>query len=383
MPVPTGEQLKAARTAAGLSQAQAAELMGYPLQTGSRGGVQSRTWQALESMSDERNMQGPVFANIVLADEINRTPPKTQAALLESMQEKQVTIGGQRRPLPAPFFVLATQNPIEQEGTYTLPEAQQDRFMFKVFVRYPTYDEEYKIAETTTSNIKTEVAEVLSAEEILRLQEMVRRVPVAPHVIHYALRLVRRTRVHEADDVPEFIREWVSWGAGPRGVQYLLLGAKARTVLNGRFCVTTDDIKAVVHPVLRHRVIPNFSADSAGMTPDKIVDQLLKSRGLRADLLPELGRRVEEDHAEVVVIRQGNDVERGDVARVGEVVLRQARPVGEVRVPVQISPVDARAASPHDHGIALAFERPALDQRRRAHSPRLVSSPLGPFEPPR
>jgi MoxR-like ATPase len=162
--------------------------------------------------------------------------------------------------------VLATQNPIEQEGTYTLPEAQQDRFMFKVFVTYPNYDEEYRVADVTTSDHHAEIAEVLSGEDLSPLQHLVRRVPAPPHVIHYALRLVRRTRVHEEGDVPEFIREWVSWGAGPRGVQYLLLGAKARTVLNGRFCVTTDDIKAVVH----------FSADSAGMTPDKILDLLLK-----------------------------------------------------------------------------------------------------------
>jgi MoxR-like ATPase len=223
-----------------------------------------------------RFLEGPVFANIVLADEINRTPPKTQAALLEAMQERQVTIGGRRHPLPAPFFVLATQNPIEQEGTYTLPEAQQDRFMFKVFVKYPSYDEEYRVADVTTSDRVTEVAEVLSGEDLSPLQHLVRRVPAPPHVIHYALRLVRCTRVHEPDGVPAFVREWVSWGAGPRGVQYLLLGARARTVLNGRFCVTTDDIKAVVQPVLRHRVIPNFSADSAGMTPDKILDQLLQ-----------------------------------------------------------------------------------------------------------
>jgi len=225
---------------------------------------------------DFRFVKGPIFANIVLADEINRTPPKTQAALLEAMQERQVTIGGRRHPLPAPFFVLATQNPIEQEGTYTLPEAQQDRFMFKVFVKYPSYDEEYRVADVTTSDHVAEVAAVLSGEDLTPLQHLVRRVPAPPHVIHYALRLVRSTRVHEADGVPEFIREWVSWGSGPRGVQYLLLGAKARTVLNGRFSVTTDDIKAVVHPVLRHRVIPNFSADSAGMNTDKILDQLLK-----------------------------------------------------------------------------------------------------------
>jgi MoxR-like ATPase len=223
-----------------------------------------------------RFLPGPVFANIVLADEINRTPPKTQAALLEAMQEKQVTIGGQRHTLPAPFFVLATQNPIEQEGTYTLPEAQQDRFMFKVLVEYPTYDEEYRIAESTTAQGQEAAAEVLSGEDILKLQQMVRRVPVAPHVIHYALRLVRATRVREPDGVPAFVREYVSWGAGPRGVQYLLLGGKARAIMEGRFFVTTDDIKAVARPVLRHRVITNFTAESAGLTPDTIISRLIE-----------------------------------------------------------------------------------------------------------
>ena len=221
-----------------------------------------------------RFLKGPIFANIILADEINRTPPKTQAALLEAMQERQVTIGGQRHPLPAPFFVLATQNPIEQEGTYTLPEAQQDRFMFKVFVKYPSYAEEYRIAETTTVNPTSTLSEVLSGEEIVELQQMVRRVPVAPHVIHYALRLVRATRVAEAE-APEFIRDWVSWGAGPRGVQYLLLGGKARAIIQGRFFVTTEDIKAVAHPVLRHRVITNFAAESEGLTSDKVIDRLI------------------------------------------------------------------------------------------------------------
>ena len=161
-------------------------------------------------------LKGPVFANIVLADEINRTPPKTQAALLEAMQEKQVTIGGERNQLPAPFFVLATQNPIEQEGTYTLPEAQQDRFMFKIFVKYPSYEEEFQIAATTTADVNQTVEQVLSGEDILRLQQLVRRVPVAPHLIHFALRIVRATRVLE-DDCPDFVKEAISWGAGPRG----------------------------------------------------------------------------------------------------------------------------------------------------------------------
>jgi MoxR-like ATPase len=239
-----------------------------------------------------RFINGPIFSNIVLADEVNRTPPKTQAALLEAMQERQVTVGGQRHMLPSPFFVLATQNPIEQEGTYTLPEAQQDRFMFKVFVKYPSYDEEYRIAETTTATYHPEIREVLTGDDIVRLQQMVRRVPAAPHVIHYALRLVRTTRVHEGD-VPKFITDWVSWGAGPRGMQYLLLGGKARAMLYGRFHVTTEDIKAVAHPVLRHRVITNFNAESSGITSDKVIDRLLTDVPTRRsgdDIAPEIAR---------------------------------------------------------------------------------------------
>ena len=237
-------------------------------------------------------LQGPVFANIILADEINRTPPKTQAALLEAMQEKQVTIGGERHKLPDPFFVLATQNPIEQEGTYTLPEAQQDRFMFKVFVEYPSYDEEYSIAESTTADRDIDVDTVLNAEDILRLQQLVRRVPVAPHVIHYALRFVRATRVAE-DGCPEFVKESVGWGAGPRGVLNLLLGGKARAVLEGRTYTTTDDIRAVVRPVLRHRVITNFDAESSGIRTDDVINRLLEELPERSDgdaVAPELAK---------------------------------------------------------------------------------------------
>jgi len=237
-------------------------------------------------------LPGPIFANIILADEINRTPPKTQAALLEAMQEKHVTIGGECHNLPAPFFVLATQNPIEQEGTYTLPEAQQDRFMFKVFVRYPSYQEEYQIAETTTAEFNPHVEAVLSSEEINHIQQLVRRVPIAPHVIHYALRIVRGTRVAEGGTLP-YVSEWVSWGAGPRGMQYLLLGAKARAMLMGRFFVTTDDIKAVAHPVLRHRVVTSFNADSAGITADQVVDHLLENipeRDAGDEVAPQVAR---------------------------------------------------------------------------------------------
>ncbi|MEE2808256.1 MAG: MoxR family ATPase [Verrucomicrobiota bacterium] len=220
-------------------------------------------------------LNGPVFANVVLADEINRTPPKTQAAMLEAMQERQVTVGMVRHELPDPFFVLATQNPIEQEGTYTLPEAQQDRFMFKVFVEYPNYEEEYRVADSTTRLESPTVNEILSADEIKRIQDLVRRVPVPPHVIHYALRLVRATRINEEEGVPDSMRELLSWGAGPRAVQFLLLGAKAMAVMDGRSNATVADVKTIAHPVLRHRIITTFNAESSGVTTDDVVDNLL------------------------------------------------------------------------------------------------------------
>jgi len=220
-------------------------------------------------------LRGPIFANIVLADEINRTPPKTQAALLESMQERQVTVGGERHRLPDPFFVLATQNPIEQEGTYPLPEAQLDRFMLNVLVGYPDEDEEFDIVRLTTSTIRTNVTKILSGTDILELQEIVRKVPVADHVARYAVRLARATRRGQ-DDIPEFIRDYVSWGAGPRASQYLVLAAKARAVLYGRYYVATEDVRAVAGPVLRHRIVTNFNAEAEGLKPDDIVARLIK-----------------------------------------------------------------------------------------------------------
>ncbi|MCS7046772.1 MAG: MoxR family ATPase, partial [Gemmataceae bacterium] len=220
-------------------------------------------------------LAGPLFANVILADEINRTPPKTQAALLEAMQERQVTVGRVRHKLQDPFFVLATQNPIEQEGTYPLPEAQQDRFMFKVFVRYPSFQEEFEIARRTTSLIHEDLQPVLDGNTILDLQRLVRRVPVTDHVIHYTLALVRQTRVSEPG-VPGWIKEWLSWGAGPRAVQFLILGAKARALLYGRTHVQTDDIQALAHPVLRHRILTNFTAASEGITSDTVIEKLLK-----------------------------------------------------------------------------------------------------------
>jgi MoxR-like ATPase len=220
-------------------------------------------------------MQGPLFTNILLADEINRTPPKTQAALLEAMQEHHVTIGSETRPLPNPFFTLATQNPIEQEGTYPLPEAQLDRFMFNIVVDYPTADEELQILKKTTGNEQPEVTPVLSSRQIRALQDVVRRVPCAEYNFVYARDLVRATRPADPD-APPFIRELVSWGAGPRAGQYLILGARARALLKGRFHVTTEDIRSVARPVLRHRIMTTFQAQSQGISTDEIIAQLLE-----------------------------------------------------------------------------------------------------------
>ncbi len=236
-----------------------------------------------------RFLPGPIFANVVLADEINRTPPKTQAALLEAMQEHQLTVGGKRHTLSEPFFVLATQNPIEQEGTYPLPEAQLDRFMFNTFVDYPGEEEELEIIKRTTTDITTSVAPTLKAEEILDLQHIVRRVPVADSIARYALALARCTRPNQPD-APPFIRDYVSWGAGPRASQYLVLGGKARAVIQGRYFVAEEDIQAVAYPVLRHRILTNFNAEAEGIKPDEIVRRLIEH----------VNRTVDRSHAEGV-----------------------------------------------------------------------------------
>ncbi len=221
-------------------------------------------------------LPGPVFANMILADEINRTPPKTQAALLEAMQEHHVTAGGNAYHLPEPFFVLATQNPIEQEGTYPLPEAQLDRFMFNIIVSYPSRNEELDIMKRTTSLARAELTPLLDGDQILKLQDVVRQVVVADHVFDYACDLVRASRPREPG-VPKFVPELLAWGAGPRASQYLILGGKARAILHGRLHVTTDDIKAVAHPVLRHRIVTTFNADAEGITPDQIVSRLIEA----------------------------------------------------------------------------------------------------------
>jgi MoxR-like ATPase len=219
-------------------------------------------------------IRGPVFANILLADEINRTPPKTQAALLEAMQEHRVTAAGQTYVLEAPFFTLATQNPIEQEGTYPLPEAQLDRFMFNLWLDYPSEREELEIVKSTTSMYKPELTHVMGKKEILLFQDLVRRVPVADNVIAYAVNIVTRTRP-KSPAAPQFIRDWLSWGAGPRASQYLILAAKTRAVLDGRFSPDVEDVRRVIGPVLRHRIVPNFNAEADGVTTMQIIEKLL------------------------------------------------------------------------------------------------------------
>jgi MoxR-like ATPase len=222
-------------------------------------------------------IKGPVFANIVLADEINRTPPKTQAALLQAMQEHEVTAAGETYRLDEPFFVLATQNPIEQEGTYPLPEAQLDRFMFNLWVDYPSYSEEQQIVKSTTSAQTSDVKKVLGAAEITELQNLVRRIPVADNVVEYAVKLVRKTRPL-TDDAPKFIKDYVSWGCGPRASQYLVLGAKTRAALEGRPTPDIDDVRAVALPVLRHRIVTSFTAEADGIKVQDLVSKLLAEK---------------------------------------------------------------------------------------------------------
>jgi MoxR-like ATPase len=230
-----------------------------------------------EILDENRNfkfIKGPLFSNIVLADEINRTPPKTQSALLEAMQERSVTTGGVNYPLPAPFFVLATQNPIEQEGTYPLPEAQLDRFMFNIWVDYPTYNEEMAIVRATTSDVKTELKRVVSGEEIMQYQDLIRRVPVPDNVLEYAVKLVGKTRF-SSDFAPQLTKDFISWGAGPRASQYLIIGAKCHAVLNGKYSPDIEDVKAVAKPILRHRLVRNYRAEAEGYSMDRIIEELL------------------------------------------------------------------------------------------------------------
>lgn len=230
-----------------------------------------------ETLDKDRNfrfIKGPVFANIILADEINRTPPKTQAALLESMQEYSVTIAGQVHQLDRPFFVLATQNPIEQEGTYPLPEAQLDRFMFNIWLDYPSYQSEVEIVKNTTSDTKPSLSQIIDKEQIMYFQHLVRRVPIADNVVEYAVKLVHKTRPNK-ESAGQLANNYLEWGAGPRASQYLVLGAKCNALLNGKYSPDIEDIKAVAVPILRHRIIRNFKAESEGMSVEQIIKQLL------------------------------------------------------------------------------------------------------------
>ncbi|MEY3426054.1 MAG: hypothetical protein RL265_721 [Bacteroidota bacterium] len=230
-----------------------------------------------EILDENRNfkfIKGPLFSNIVLADEINRTPPKTQSALLEAMQERSVTTGGVNYKLPAPFFVLATQNPIEQEGTYPLPEAQLDRFMFNIWLDYPSYVEELAIVKATTSDVEIQLNKVLDGEQIMQYQDLIRRIPVADNVMEYAVKLVGKTRF-SSDLAPQLTKDFISWGAGPRASQYLIIGAKCHAALNGKFSPDIEDVKAVAKPILRHRLVRNYRAEAEGYSMDKIIDSLL------------------------------------------------------------------------------------------------------------
>ena len=223
-----------------------------------------------------RFVRGPVFSNILLADEINRTPPKTQAALLQAMQEQEITVAGNTYRLDPPFFVMATQNPIEQEGTYPLPEAQLDRFMLSINIGYPTRDEERQIVMATTQTARAEVRPVLQGQDILWIQQLVRQVPAAPHMVDYAVDLARATRPKESGS-PEFVKNWLAWGAGPRAAQYMILGAKARAILHGRYAVCSEDVRAMAYPVLRHRLFTNFNADAEGVDVDQVIARLLET----------------------------------------------------------------------------------------------------------
>ena len=231
-----------------------------------------------DAVSKKRNFKfisGPIFANIILADEINRTPPKTQAALLEAMQEYNVTAAGVKYQLPQPFFVLATQNPIEQEGTYPLPEAQLDRFMFNLWLDYPSYKEEVRIVETTTSEYKAKLEKVLNADEIMEFQDLVRKVPVADNVVDFAVKVANMTRPTNGNS-PQFIKDWITWGAGPRASQYMILASKTRAVIQGRYTPNIDDVKVSMLPVLRHRIITNFSAEADGIRSVDVIERLNK-----------------------------------------------------------------------------------------------------------
>ena len=230
--------------------------------------------EILDNNREFKFIKGPVFSNIILADEINRTPPKTQAALLEAMQEKQVTIGDETYLLDEPFLVLATQNPVEQEGTYPLPEAQLDRFMFNIILDYPKYEEELDIVKRTTSDLKPSLNKIMTGEEILLFQKLVRSIPINNNVLEYAVSLIAKTRPNSENN-DTIVNEYIEWGAGPRASQYIILAAKCHSILNGKFTPDIEDVKAIAKPILRHRIVKNYKAESKGMSVDDIIDEIL------------------------------------------------------------------------------------------------------------
>ncbi len=230
--------------------------------------------EILDESRNFRFIKGPLFSNLILADEINRTPPKTQSALLEAMQEKSITTGGKRYELPQPFFVLATQNPIEQEGTYPLPEAQLDRFMFNIWLDYPSFEEEVNIVKNTTGNLEQKVNQVMDGEEISFFQSLIRKIPIADNVLEYAVKLAASTRPDE-EWSPDLVKSFLSWGAGPRASQYLVVGAKCHAAINGKYSPDIEDVKAVALPILRHRIVRNYKAEAEGYSVDRIIKELL------------------------------------------------------------------------------------------------------------
>ncbi len=322
-----------------------------------------------------RFVRGPIFANVVLADEINRTPPKTQAALLQAMQEYEVTSAGQTHKLEPPFFVMATQNPIEQEGTYPLPEAQLDRFMLSINIGYPTRSEEREIVMATTQSAKRDIQAVLQGRDILWIQQLVRQVPTAQHMVDYAVDLVRATRPKEPPS-PDFVKNWLAWGAGPRAAQNIILGAKARAILHGRYAVTSEDIRAVCYPVLRHRIFTNFNADAEGVDVDQVIEKILQAipEPSYGEAVPTRGRagRVPVAAAEVPGPSPG------------------AVPAAPAAAPAPMPPV-APAATPPAAPAAVPPAAPAVPARpaaavgARPFTPAVPPAPpprVGPMPPP-
>jgi len=334
-----------------------------------------------------RFVKGPIFSNIVLADEINRTPPKTQAALLQAMQEYEVTAAGKTYPLEPPFFVMATQNPIEQEGTYPLPEAQLDRFMLSINIGYPTRSEEREIVMATTQLVKKEIHPVLQGRDIIWIQQLVRQVPASQHMVDYAVDLARATRPKEPPS-PDFVKNWLAWGAGPRAAQYLILGAKARAILHGRYAVTAEDIRTMAYPVLRHRIFTNFNADAEGVDVDQVIEKILQTipeptYGEAVTTRPR-GQQKTAPAGETPVAAPGVGPAAAPVAPTPSGRAPVAPPARVAPTPAGPSPVPvspARPASPPMQSPPV--QAPPQRGPAPARPPTATPPPSGPTPPPR